>query len=128
MAMNVPTSAWFALLADAVQGDAKTELWQCYEAIIEASPSTVPSVQALVEHLVQLRTLRRGAARPLLVQWRYLKQLKGEPITKLLTMYRKVLDALRAYQWSFLDEQKLHDCVMFCGSARCSVFGDQETD
>ncbi len=105
--MNVPTSAWFALLADAVQGDAKTELWQCYEAIIEASPSTVPSVQALVEHLVQLYD--GGQHARLLVQWRYLKQLKAEPITKFLTRYRKVLGALRAYQWSFSDEQKLHD-------------------
>ena len=103
--LHVPEGDMFALVAHALEGDAKTEFWHVHKA--RAGRHGDQDVAAIVQVLIAL--FDAGQHVHLLKKWRGMEQRKGETVLKFRTRYMKVLDSLQLYKWTLSDEQMVAD-------------------
>ena len=105
--MKVPEDDLFALVVDALEGDALAEFWHGYNERERNRRGSGPDVEAIMLMLIGL--FDAGQHVLLLKKWRLLEQRKGETVLKFRARYMRVLDALAQYHWSLTDDQVVAD-------------------
>lgn len=105
--MQVPPSNLFALVVDALEGDALAEFWHVYQEREQERRGSGLDVDAIMAVLVEL--FDAGQHVLLLKKWRQLEQRKGETVLKFRARYMRVLDALAQYDWKLTEEQVVAD-------------------
>lgn len=94
--MKVPLSDFFALVVDALEGDALAEFWHVYQERERNRKGSGLDVEAIMAVLVEL--FDAGQHVLLLKKWRLLEQRKGETVLKFRARYMRVVDALSQYE------------------------------
>ena len=106
--LKLPASSYSAVVMDLLQGDAKDEFWQRVGSLkLDEEALTPDNVNTVIRSLIDL--FDAGQHVMLLLRWRSLLQLKGEPALKFRTRYMRIINALGTYGWSLNDEQKVAD-------------------